>query len=167
MLEAFELTVHFTVLKSCSLRNITWRCQKRCQREKRNFQIVWTTLLYQVDRCFPWQLMSKKLRSGTVMYKQSYAESSVSVRTRSHEKVRLQAFYTQLSGAWTGAWTAVADWSRVRSAPRAVSWAVTSLPGTAAEIENNAGGEGAKLKGGCAPIFVSTDKTQKLAAIVT
>lgn len=39
-----------------------------------------------------------------------------------------------------------ADWVRVRSAPRAVRWAMTQMPGTA-EIENNAGGESAKTEG--------------------
>ncbi len=53
-LEAFELTVHFTVRKSCSLRNITWRSHKKDVKErKETSKIVWTTLLYQVDRCFP------------------------------------------------------------------------------------------------------------------
>lgn len=55
--------------------------------------------------------------------------------------VRLQVIYTYMfEGVVTR--NALADWMRFRSAPRAVRWAMTLLPGTA-EIENKAGGESA------------------------
>jgi len=117
--------------------------------EKRNVQNSLNNfLLYQVDRCFP--LTADVQKVLFLFCSRSYLQTAVRVvlGLRVHSisgEVRLRAFCSpRFEGVSRR--IAAADWMRVRSAPRAVRWAMTLLPGTA-EIENNAGGESAKLKG--------------------
>ncbi len=95
-LEAFELTVHFTVRKSCSLRNITWRSHKKDVKErKETSKIVWTTLLYQVDRCFPLTADVQKVAFRDSYLQTVNAESSGSIL---RERAPRSALYSVFRG---------------------------------------------------------------------
>lgn len=136
-------------------------------KRKETSKIVWTTLLYQVDRCFPLTADVQKVLfrcSRTVIYKQPHAVSSGSARTRSHEKCALKPFILDVLRVWLGKWLPLIGWEFVPLLELSDGrWRRCQEP---LRLKTTLEARVQKLKGDCAPIFVSTNKTQKLAAMV-